>query len=57
MRNSCGWAEEGLWVILRPGPNCCAEWEFGGYPWWLLKEYDLKVRSQDPRSSRRRKLI
>ena len=40
---------EGLWVILRPGPYCCAEWEFGGYPWWLLKEHDLKVRSQDPR--------
>jgi beta-galactosidase len=41
--------KEGLWVILRPGPYCCAEWEFGGYPWWLLKEHDLKVRSQDPR--------
>ena len=25
-------AEEGLLVILRPGPYCCAEWEFGGYP-------------------------
>jgi beta-galactosidase len=41
--------KEGLWVILRPGPYCCAEWEFGGYPWWLLKTHDLKVRSQDPR--------
>ena len=41
--------QEGLWVILRPGPYCCAEWEFGGYPWWLLKQPDLKVRSQDPR--------
>lgn len=41
--------KEGLWVILRPGPYCCAEWEFGGYPWWLLKEHSLKVRSQDPR--------
>jgi beta-galactosidase len=40
---------EGLWVILRPGPYVCAEWEFGGYPWWLLKQHDLKVRSQDPR--------
>ena len=27
--------EEGLMVILRPGPYVCAEWEFGGYPWWL----------------------
>ena len=25
--------EEGLFVILRPGPYACAEWEFGGYPW------------------------
>jgi beta-galactosidase len=41
--------EEGLWVIVRPGPYACAEWEFGGYPWWLLKEKDLLVRSKDPR--------
>jgi beta-galactosidase len=41
--------KEGLWVIVRPGPYCCAEWEFGGYPWWLLKDHVLKVRSQDPR--------
>lgn len=41
--------KEGLWVVLRPGPYCCAEWEFGGFPWWLLKDHDLKVRSQDPR--------
>lgn len=41
--------EEGLWVIIRPSPYACAEWEFGGYPWWLLREKDLKVRSRDPR--------
>ena len=41
--------EEGLWVIVRPGPYACAEWEFGGFPWWLLKEKDLLVRSKDPR--------
>lgn len=41
--------QEGLWVIVRPGPYVCAEWEFGGYPWWLLKQPDMKVRSQDPR--------
>lgn len=40
--------KEGLWVILRPGPYVCAEWEFGGYPWWLLKDPDMKVRSQYP---------
>ena len=41
--------EEGLWVILRPGPYACAEWEMGGTPWWLLKNADLKVRTRDPR--------
>lgn len=41
--------EEGLWVILRPGPYACAEWEMGGLPWWLLKTEDIKVRSRDPR--------
>jgi beta-galactosidase len=40
--------EEGLWVIVRPSPYACAEWEFGGYPWWLINEKDLKVRSRDP---------
>jgi beta-galactosidase len=41
--------EEGLWVILRPGPYACAEWEMGGLPWWLLKEPDIKLRTRDPR--------
>jgi beta-galactosidase len=41
--------EEGLWVVLRPSPYACAEWEFGGYPWWLLKDSTLKVRSKDER--------
>ena len=41
--------EEGLWVIIRPSPYACAEWEFGGYPYWLMKEDTLKVRSRDPR--------
>jgi beta-galactosidase len=40
---------EGLWVILRPGPYACAEWEMGGLPWWLLKEKDIALRSRDPR--------
>lgn len=38
-------AEEGMMVILRPGPYACAEWEFGGYPWWLQKEKSLVIRS------------
>jgi beta-galactosidase len=41
--------EEGLYVVLRPSPYACAEWEFGGYPWWLLKDSTLKVRSKDPK--------
>lgn len=39
--------EEGLWVILRPSPYVCAEWEFGGYPYWLEKEKGLIVRSTE----------
>ncbi len=38
---------EGLWVILRPGPYACAEWEGGGLPWWLLKNPDIKLRTRD----------
>jgi len=41
--------EEGLFVILRPGPYICTEWEFGGFPAWLLKAADMRVRSTDPR--------
>lgn len=39
--------EEGLWVILRPSPYVCAEWEFGGYPYWLQSEKGLVVRSME----------
>jgi beta-galactosidase len=41
--------EEGLWVIVRPGPYSCAEWEFGGFPWWLWQTPGIKVRTTDPR--------
>lgn len=40
--------EEGLWVILRPSPYVCAEWEFGGYPYWLQNIKGLRVRSTEP---------
>jgi len=41
--------EEGLWVLLRPGPYVCSEWDFGGLPSWLLATPDMKVRTADPR--------
>ena len=41
--------QEGLYVILRPGPYACAEWEWGGYPAWLLKNHSIVVRSTDPK--------
>lgn len=41
--------EEGMWVLLRPGPYVCAEWEFGGLPPYLLRIPDIKVRCMDPR--------
>lgn len=37
--------EVGLFVILRPGPYACAEWEFGGYPWWLERDTNLIIRT------------
>lgn len=40
--------EEGLWVVLRPSPYVCAEWEFGGYPYWLQNQKGLVVRSREP---------
>lgn len=40
--------ENGMYVIVRPGPYVCAEWEMGGLPWWLLKKKDIRLREQDP---------
>ena len=36
----------GLMVVLRPGPYICAEWDFGGFPWWLGSK---QVRHASPR--------
>lgn len=41
--------EEKMWVLLRPGPYVCGEWDFGGIPSYLLKIPDIKIRSGDPR--------
>lgn len=42
--------EEGMYVILRAGPYSCAEWEFGGYPAWLMADPKMTtaLRTNDP---------
>ena len=40
--------KNGMYVIVRPGPYVCAEWEMGGLPWWLLKKKDIRLREQNP---------
>lgn len=47
----------GLYVIVRPGPYVCAEWEMGGLPWWLLKKKDIRLREPDPYFMERVKLF
>ncbi|MBE6746050.1 MAG: beta-galactosidase [Ruminococcaceae bacterium] len=37
----------GLNVILRPGPYICAEWDFGGFPAWLLRDKNIRLRCND----------
>lgn len=45
----CKTAEKyGLLVILRPGPYTCGEWDFGGFPAWLLKDKNLRIRCDNP---------
>jgi len=39
--------ELGLWAIVRPGPYICSEWDFGGLPWWMLKD-ECALRCMDP---------
>ncbi len=49
--------KHGMYVIVRPGPYACAEWEMGGLPWWLLKKKDIRLREQDPYFMQRAKLF
>lgn len=49
--------KHGMYVIVRPGPYVCAEWEMGGLPWWLLKKKDIKLREQDPYFMQRVKIF
>lgn len=39
--------KNGMYVILRPGPYVCAEWDMGGLPWWLLKQSGIRLRDND----------
>ena len=49
IRRFCELAQKnGMYIMLRPGPYVCSEWEMGGLPWWLLKKKDIKLRSNDP---------
>lgn len=41
--------QERMWVIVRPGPYVCAEWDWGGLPTYLLKYPDIKIRCMDSR--------
>jgi beta-galactosidase len=45
--------ERGLYVFLRTGPYCCAEWNFGGFPSWLRDEPGITLRTMSPPYLRR----
>ena len=49
--------KNGMYVIVRPGPYVCAEWEMGGLPWWLLKKKDIRLRERDPYFLERVRLV
>ena len=40
--------ELGLYVIVRPGPFICSEWDFGGFPAWLLADPQIRLRCSEP---------
>lgn len=41
-------AEAGLYIVVRPGPYICAEWDGGGFPAWLYAKKGLETRSFNP---------
>ena len=49
--------KHGMYIMLRPGPYVCSEWEMGGLPWWLLKKKDIKLRTDDVYFLERTKLF
>ncbi len=40
--------ELGLWVLLRPGPYVCSEWDWGGFPAWLATIPNIQIRQNNP---------
>lgn len=38
----------GLYVIMRPGPYTCAEWDNGGFPAWLIADDNIRLRCNHP---------
>ncbi len=44
--------QEALWVLLRPGPYVCAEWDLGGLPAYLLSEPDIRLRTDSATDAR-----
>ena len=49
--------KHGMYIMLRPGPYVCSEWEMGGLPWWLLKKKDIALRTSDPYFLERTKIF
>ncbi|MEG0692576.1 MAG: beta-galactosidase, partial [Oscillospiraceae bacterium] len=51
MYDICAFLDEiqkaGLFAIVRPGPYICAEWDFGGFPYWLLSNENIRLRCMD----------
>lgn len=41
-------AELGLFVVARPGPYICNEWQAGGLPAWLSAKPGIRIRTKDP---------
>lgn len=41
-------AETGLWVVARPGPYICSEWDGGALPAYLLAREGMRLRDNDP---------
>jgi hypothetical protein len=34
-----------MYALIRPGPYVCGEWEFGGFPAWLLSNGTIQLRT------------